>query len=174
MFCPQCASQNIEGAHFCRSCGANISLVPQALTGQLPVVPDDRSRREKRRDHRNRQPTLDNGVREVVTGFGFLAVAFALAIFGRPIGAQVWWFWMLLPAFGMLGKGISEIIRANQLKSSQPPVSPQLPYAAPPVRLATSHADEMRPPVVSVTEGTTRHLGTEAATEHLDSVDRRS
>ena len=39
MFCPKCASQNVDGAHFCRACGANISLVPQALTGQFPVAP---------------------------------------------------------------------------------------------------------------------------------------
>ena len=118
MFCPKCAAQNIDGAHFCRACGANISLVPQALSGQLPVASDDESERQKRRKHRN-QPTLDSGIRDVCTGFGFLAVAVALAIFGRPIGAQVWWFWMLLPAFGMLGTGISKIVRANQLKSSQ-------------------------------------------------------
>ena len=35
MFCPKCATQNLDGASFCRACGANISLVPQALTGQM-------------------------------------------------------------------------------------------------------------------------------------------
>jgi len=39
MFCPKCATQNVDGAHFCRSCGANISLVPQALTGQIAQPP---------------------------------------------------------------------------------------------------------------------------------------
>src|SRR6266508_2925704 len=36
MFCPKCATQNLEGASYCRSCGANISLLPHALSGQWP------------------------------------------------------------------------------------------------------------------------------------------
>lgn len=167
MFCPKCAAQNIDGAHFCRVCGANISLVPQALTGQLPAAPVAESGRGRRRN-RSRQPSLDEGVRVVVMGFGFIAVALALAFFGRPIGANVWWFWMLIPAFAMLGKGISEIVRANQLKS--PPPAPQyLPNAVPLEHPAVGNTNELRTPVASVTEGTTRHLGTEAATRHFDS-----
>lgn len=162
MFCPKCASQNIEGAHFCRACGANISLVPRALKGEIPAAPEEQSDRHRRRRHRNRTPTLDGGVRELVTGFGFLAVAIALAIFGRPIGAQVWWFWMLLPAFGMMGKGISEIIRANQLKASQSEANQQIQYAPAAQQFPASNTRELRAPVASVTEGTTRHLGTEA------------
>lgn len=168
MFCPKCASQNVDGAHFCRACGANISLVPQALTGQLPVAPKDESTRRGRRGRPEKQPAFDEGVRNVVMGFGFIAVAIALAIFGRPIGAQVWWFWMLIPAFAMMGKGISEIVRANQLKTP-PPASPaQMSYAPPYEVSPPSTPGELRPPVASVTEGTTRHLGTEPATRHFD------
>ena len=167
MFCPKCASQNVDGAHFCRACGANISLVPQALTGQLPVAPIEDTSRRRRRGRHERQPTFDEGVRNVVMGFGFIAVAIALALFGRPIGAQIWWFWMLIPAFAMLGKGISEIVRFNQAKVP-PPNQQQMPYAAPAEVLPSSNAGELRPPVASVTEGTTRHLGTEAATRHFE------
>lgn len=174
MFCPKCATQNVEGAHFCRACGANISLVPQALTGQLPLAPNQESSRRGRRGRPEKQPTFDEGVRNVVMGFGFIAVAIALAIFGRPIGAQIWWFWMLIPAFAMLGKGISEIVRANQSKTPPPPNQPQMPYVTPREVSPPSNTGELRPPVASVTEGTTRHLGTEAATRHLDSVNRQS
>ena len=170
MFCPKCATQNIDGAHFCRACGANISLVPQALTGQLPVAPSDESPRRHRRRDRNRPPSFDEGIRNVVMGFGFMAVAAALAIFGRPIGAQIWWFWMLLPAFAMLGKGISDIVRVNEAKNMTAGTrQPQMPYAAPPENLPPPNANELRPPAASVTEGTTRHLGTEAATRPFDS-----
>lgn len=166
MFCPKCATQNAEGAHFCRSCGANISLIPHALSGQLPAAPaDDESRKARRRKHRDREPSFSDGIQSVVMGFGFAAVAVALAFFGRPIGAQIWWFWLLLPAFGMLGRGISEIVRANQLKANQP----QLPYAPPREGLPASPPSELRPPVASVTEGTTRHLGAEGPTRHFDS-----
>lgn len=173
MFCPKCASQNIDGAHFCRACGANISLVPQALTGQLtaPSEGDSDGRRRRRWRH---QPTVEEGVRNVVTGFGFLAVAVALAIFGRPIGAQFWWFWMLIPAFSMLAKGISDIMRANRNKVQQPNAPQQFSYAPPADRLPPSNPGELRPPVASVTEGTTRHLNAEAATRHFDSVNRES
>ena len=168
MFCPKCATQNIDGAHFCRACGANISLVPQALTGQLPVAQTEEPTRRGRRGRPEKQPTFDEGVRNVVMGFGFIAVAVALAFFGRPIGAQVWWFWMLIPAFAMLGKGISEIVRVNQSKVPPTPNQQQMPYAAPREVLPPGNPAELRPPVASVTEGTTRHLGTEAATRHFD------
>ena len=161
MFCPKCAAQNIEGVHFCRACGANLSLVSQALSGQLPTAPvEDFGRGRRRRG--SRAPSLDEGIRTLVMGFGFIAVAVALAIWGSPIGASVWWFWMLIPAFAMLGKGIAEIVRANQLKSS-PQVQQQISYGVP----------QLPPPAPSVTEGTTRHLGTEAATRQFDPWDNQ-
>lgn len=168
MFCPKCATQNVEGAHFCRSCGANISLIPQALTGQLPVPAADDSTRRGRRKHRHHEPSLDEGIRNLMMGLGFVAVALALGFFGR-LGAQFWWFWLLLPAFAMLGRGISEIVRARQLKTSTSTTQPRLTYVAPPESLPASKTAELRPPVASVTEGTTRHLGAEAPTRHSDS-----
>ena len=159
MFCPKCAAQNIDSAHFCRACGANLSLIPQALTGNLAAVAVEEFRG-------SRPPRLDKGVSTLVMGFGFVAVAIALALFGQPIAASVWWFWMLIPAFGMLAKGIAEIVRANQLKSS---TVHEIPYAAQPQNLPASNTNELGPPVASVTESTTRHLGTEGATRQFDS-----
>lgn len=169
MFCPKCAVQNIDGAHFCRACGANLSLIPQALAGQLTAAPVEELGRGRRR-RGSRAPSLDEGVRTLVMGFGFIAVAIALAIWGGQVGASVWWFWMLIPAFAMLGKGISEIVRVNQLKSSSQ-MQPQIPYGAPPQNLPSSNTNELRPSAPSVTEGTTRHLGTEAATRQFDPWD---
>jgi hypothetical protein len=113
---------------------------------------------------------MDEGIRTLVMGFGFIAVAVALAIWGSPIGASVWWFWMLIPAFAMLGKGIAEIVRANQVKSSLQ-MPPQISYNAPPQNLSAGNTNQLRPPAPSVTEGTTRHLGTEAATRQFDPWD---
>ena len=149
MFCPKCASQNLDGASFCRSCGANISLVPQALTGQLApteeksltqdeacAIPGRRGRREL---------TLDVSFKNMFMGVAFLLISIALS---RSIGAA-WWFWMLIPAFALMGTGVAQYIRIRE-RQNQPPA--RLP---PPTVRSTEHL--MSPPA-SVTEGTTRHL----------------
>ena len=162
MFCPKCATQNIDGAHFCRSCGANISLVPQALTGQLaqpqpPMTEDGGSYRTRRR----RELTLEQPVQNFFLGIAFVIIALVLS---RTIG-QVWWFWMLIPAASLMAKGIAQFIR---LKNHQNRVG----LAAPAVNRSFVEpprpGEELRGPVGSVTEGTTRHLGVEAPTRHLD------
>ena len=156
MFCPKCATQNIDGAHFCRACGANLSLIPHALSGQLPV-PSPINERLSRRMRRRTQPSVEEGVRNVVMGLGFVTVAVSIGLFGGEIGGRVWWFWLLIPAFGMLSRGIAEIVRANRNKDLQAAAPQQFPYAAPPQNLRPD-TNELRPTVPSVTEGTTRLL----------------
>jgi zinc ribbon protein len=168
MFCPKCAAQNLDGASFCRVCGANISLVPQALTGQLQqaVEPVTRSDRKMRR----REATLDNAFRNVFMGIAFLLVTMALAF--SAVG-RTWWFWMLIPAFSMMGTGIAQYIRfreqQNRSMLGHQPATPQqvqasLNTTAFPIR---STGELMATPP-SVTENTTRHLGVEAPTKHFD------
>ena len=171
MFCPKCATQNIDGASYCRACGANISLVPQALSGQLPVPQapdDDRLSRRKRR----RLPSVEEAIRSLIMGIAFVVVAFLAAVYA-PAG-RLWWFWLFIPAAASLGRGITELVRlkiANQPQQtfSQPRVNPVRPADLPAPRTG-----ELMPPVPSVTEGTTRHLGSEPANKHFDSVDQRS
>ena len=101
MFCPNCATNNLEGASFCRGCGANISLVPQALTGQMmqaPVEEIEEGGRGRRRRRDKGEATLDQAFRNLFMGIAFLIVAIALS---RTIG-QVFWFWFLIPAFSMM------------------------------------------------------------------------
>jgi hypothetical protein len=173
MFCPKCATQNIDSASFCRVCGANISLVPQALTGQLPSPrPDelDHGWRRSRRRHYGK-PTVEDGIRQIMTGVGFLAVAISIVVFA-PAG-RLWWFWLLIPAFTLLGKGISQLMRAKRDESLSSPTqfpAQQIPPADRIQNLPAPKTGELRPAVPSVTEGTTRHLGAEAATRHFDSV----
>jgi len=162
MFCPKCATQNLEGAHFCRSCGANISLVPQALSGQLaqepPMTEDSGSYRTRRR----RELTLEQPVQNFFLGIAFVIIAIVLS---RTIG-QVWWFWMLIPAFSLMAKGVAQFIRLqdHQKRAALAPPPVNRSFVEPPPRAP----EELRNPVGSVTEGTTRHLGVEAPTRHLD------
>ena|ERR1043165_149406 len=166
MFCPKCATQNLDGASFCRGCGANISLVPQALTGQVvqpqsAEIDEAGGRRGKRR--KREEASLDRSFKNIFMGAAFLIVAIALS---RSIVGQTWWFWMLLPAFSMMGTGIAQYIRVREQERRAQLVAPPVgqTFPAPPPR----PPGELRAPVASVTEGTTRHLGVEAPTRHLD------
>lgn len=174
MFCPKCATQNSEGASFCRGCGANISLIPQALTGQPlqappetePVLDETCGRRGRRR-----QLTLDTAFKNMFIGVAFLIISIALS---RTIGAG-WWFWMLIPAFSLMGTGIAQFIRIRdrerRMLDTPPRVQPVLTRQESPV--LPGRSDELRPPVASVTEGTTRHLGVEAPTRQLETQERK-
>ncbi|MDQ2922234.1 MAG: zinc ribbon domain-containing protein [Acidobacteriota bacterium] len=170
MFCPKCATQNLEGAKYCRSCGANVSLVSQALSGQLPQAAQDdlEDYGRHRRRHGRRELSLDHAFKNAFMGIAFLLVALALG-FSR-MGAG-WWFWMLIPAFSMMGTGVAQYIRLKEREKrafptgnfSQPSLQPPTQVGAFPTR----STGELVPPPPSVTEGTTRHLGAEAPTRHF-------
>jgi zinc ribbon protein len=159
MFCPKCATKNLEGASFCRTCGANISLVPQALTGQL-MQPPPAEVVEGCRTRRGRELTLEQPFKNFFLGIAFVVIAIVLS---RTIG-QGWWFWMLIPAFSLMATGLAQFIRlqehAKRASLALPPVGRSF--------IETPRNEELRGPVASVTEGTTRHLGVEAPTRHLD------
>jgi hypothetical protein len=170
MFCPKCATQNIEGASFCRVCGANISLIPQALSGQLPSAPAnddfDRGLRRKRR----REPSIEEAIRSLMMGIAFVVISVLVGRYSP--GGWTWWYWMLIPAMSFLGKGVSQLIRLKQAKENSFGFSqPQITHARPENLPAVPRTGELMPPVPSVTEGTTRHLGAEAATRHFDSLE---
>jgi hypothetical protein len=166
MFCPKCATQNLDGASFCRSCGANISLVPQALTGQIAKPQPEEVQGRRRRN--GRELTLDQAFKNIFLGVAFLLVAIALS---RSIIGVSWWFWMLLPAFSLMGTGIAQYIRVRekekQASLQAPPVARAFPERFQ-SEMPSRHPDELMAPAPSVTEGTTRHLGVEAPTRHLE------
>jgi hypothetical protein len=156
MFCPKCATQNLDGASFCRGCGANISLVSQAMTGEIARATEETNLKADVAcavpGRRRRELTLDHSFKNIFMGFAFLIIAIALS---RSIGAG-WWFWMLIPAFSLMGTGVAQFIR---LRERQNQATPMLP---PPAVRSTDHL--MSPPA-SVTEGTTRHLSSKPS-EH--------
>jgi hypothetical protein len=166
MYCPKCGTQNIDNASFCRACGTNLSLVPQALTGRLPTeqpaAPGEVSaegRRARRRRRRDEPPSLDAAIRTFFMGLAFLFISLAIKTY-MP-GGHVWWFWMLIPAFAMMGNGVAGWVRFK----SQPaqPLAPPT-YAPPAVgpaqqgELPPRPAADIYAPPASVTENTTRLL----------------
>ena len=174
MYCPKCATQNLDDARFCRKCGTDLSAVSQALTGRFIEEPG----RHRRRDRGEGPPSLESGIKKLAMGLVFLAMVF-IPVFSGHWG--IWW-WMLFPAAPLLSTGIAELVRyrqqgryAHALPSAQEPARlfPESSFASyaspaselPPRRRNTS---ELVEPPPSVTEGTTRHLGAEAPTRHLE------
>ncbi|HEX8068685.1 MAG TPA: zinc ribbon domain-containing protein [Pyrinomonadaceae bacterium] len=168
MYCPKCGTQNIENASFCRGCGTNLTVVSQALTGRPPEAasvapPAELDRRTRRQRKRDRPPRLDSAITTFFMGLAFIFVAFAVKNY-MP-GGHVWWFWMFLPAFGMIGGGIAEYARLRESrKAAQLPA----PDYAPPAVAPPHAAQELPPrpaadyyPPASVTENTTQLLDRE-------------
>ncbi len=174
MFCPKCAAQNLDGASYCRGCGANISLVSQAITGQLSDASEDDSSCAVgggSRRKRGKRASLDNALRSAFMGVAFLLVAMALAFSRMGTG---WWFWMLIPAFSLMGTGVAQYIRyKEEQKRMMMPGGAAQPLFSPASQVNTfprRQTGELIAPPPSITEGTTRHLGAEQPTRHLDAA----
>ena len=161
MYCPKCGTQNIDNASFCRACGTNLSLVPQALTGRLSEVVREDVRRRRRERKRDKPPSVERAIKEVFSGLAFIAVAIAV-LFYAPAG-HIWWFWMFIPAFMGIGNGIAEFVRYKNSQKTPPLAAPT--YMPPAVGAAQQgelppravNQDIYAPPA-SVTENTTRLL----------------
>src|SRR5713226_7372234 len=96
MFCPKCATQNVDGASFCRSCGANISLIPHALSGQLPTAEPDNDLVRKLRRKRSREPRIEEAIRSLMMGIAFIIISVLVGRYSP--GGWTWWYWLLIPA----------------------------------------------------------------------------
>lgn len=163
MFCPKCGVLNVEGAKFCRACGADISLVPQALTRALAdVAPPDEDRRPRKRKGSAKEPTLERGLSKICSGLGLLLIL--LLGFFYFFGGVFFWIWFVIPALANFGEGVGILVRAAQRRDQLPPHPPRgneetlFAPAPSPRELAPRPTAEMLTPPASVTEGTTRHL----------------
>jgi hypothetical protein len=163
MFCPNCATKQIDGAHFCRSCGANISLVSQALAGQLPEAKPLQDYYGRRR---RRAPSMDYAIRSLTMGVAFALMAVMTSKFAP--GSGRWWFWLLVPAFMMFARGFADLARVRRWKNeTQQPPQPMVNAVRTP-EMPAARTGALMSPVPSVTEGTTRHLGVNAETRPFE------
>jgi hypothetical protein len=121
-------------------------------------------------DKKGRPINWEGAITKFACGLAFLTIAIALGVTNMA-GGRVWWFWMLIPAFTMIGSGVAQYMqlrgRAPMTMSSAPegkvsqvgaaghsalgPQSTQ--FVQPESRYKTG---DLVPP--SVTDGTTRHL----------------
>ncbi len=130
MFCPKCGTKNPANGKFCRSCGTDLSPVSDALAGKSsnqwqnfsamkpikPLEPMDLW------NHKGKPVHWEGAFGKLFMGIAFMVVSIVIAVSGRGTG---WWFWMLIPAFSMLGAGIAQImqLRKNEkgMISGMPP-----------------------------------------------------
>lgn len=167
MFCPKCGIENPDNGKYCRSCGTDLGNVSAVLSGKTPIVPYTV-------DPRKRGVSWEASYTKIFTGAAFLLVSIILGITGK-IGADKWWFWLLIPAFALLSSGIAQmvqlrklekleagfipqneqnVISASQNNTALPPI--QTDYRMPPRQSIYDTEDLVIQP--SVTENTTRHL----------------
>ena len=74
MFCPGCAAENGDNSRFCRRCGIDISLVPQALSHALPDV-------SQREDGASQYAVkIESSLKKSFIGLFFLLMFLSIAI----------------------------------------------------------------------------------------------
>lgn len=172
MFCPRCATQNLDDAKFCRACGADVHLVPQALAGLLPtqVVRDDGggAKTAKRKKDEKDPKLLEKGMENVFVGVAFLVIFLAGLLWFR--GAFMIWIWFIIPALACVGEGLGQLLRSRRehqlLMSGVRPAAAAfdagggrpLPRAAGFNELSAPDTADMAGSPFSVTEATTMHL----------------
>ena len=161
MFCPKCGAQNPEAGKFCRSCGVDLAGVPGALVQPATALPP--------LDKRGRPIHWEGAITKFATGLAFLIIAIVLGLTNMA-GGRVWWFWMLIPAFTMIGSGVAQYMQLRGRApaatnvpdarwgefppTERPSLAPQsTQFVQPGSRYKTG---DLVPP--SVTDGTTRHL----------------
>ena len=187
MFCPNCGTQNPETGKFCRKCGTDLVTVSDAMSGKTsgnssgfgtiqpiqPVHPMHLIDRKGRVRSNDPDEIWSAGIKNTISGFGFLVVAMALLL-TNVAGGRGWWWAMLFPAFSLLASGIGNIAKSKRLEKrkaagefqtqSAPLFNQSVPnQSLPPQQTQFVSPEQSRyktgdlvPP--SVTDNTTRHL----------------
>lgn len=115
MYCPNCATP-IDGDKFCRSCGSNVSLVPQAMSGQLPQSQASDGQSHFGIDPR-KSPNIETVLTELFAGTAFVIAAISILAW---VPAGVFWWWsLLIPAFMLVGSGIGKYLRWKEYQRKQ-------------------------------------------------------
>lgn len=177
MYCPRCGTDNLNGASFCRACGADIRLVPQAMTGRLPTATGKEALTggsQLAPPVKSESPAkVEKAFENIFIGLAFLLIFSAGLLFFR--GGFMIWIWFIIPAFACIGSGVGQYFRYKDERGrqgGQPFVSDTRLEGAHIVdqttrpELTERNTSEMfsfdkKSPPASVTEGTTRYLDAE-------------
>jgi len=181
MFCPKCGSNQGESKKFCTVCGTNLSIVSQALTGQLPQAqaPLNYAPPGITAYEIERHAEMRKGITMAVLGGGYILYKLISFIFSFPFnGWRSPFGFLSFIAFIVFAVGISKVVAsrvtapvtAMPTKLGNVPIAMTSPRttAPQPVFSGTAtaepvapHTNELEPvlrPATSVTEEDTRHL----------------
>jgi zinc-ribbon domain len=118
MYCPRCATQNLDGAKFCRACGTNLETVALALAQQLDAAQSDK---DVAKEPRNKLEKRSEGLTTIVRASGLIGasalVGAALALFSnKPDWIIIWMIfagWMACWGVISLVSGIAALIESR-------------------------------------------------------------
>jgi hypothetical protein len=121
MYCPRCATQNLDGAKFCRACGANLEIVALALTQKFNLAQADKGPAKKPKAVKNKLEKRSEGIRKIVNATGLIGasalVGTALALFSNVPDWIVLWMifagWMACWGVMWLVWGIAALIESR-------------------------------------------------------------
>lgn len=126
MFCQKCGTQNPETGRFCRACGTDLgnnSRAPasfiqpiQPMQPMQPMFFGDNLKGAKSNDP---DELWSSGIQNLITGVGFLIMAFVL-LTTNVAGGRFWWWTMLFPAFPMFAKGFSQMSKSKRIAKRNP------------------------------------------------------
>jgi hypothetical protein len=174
MFCPGCAVPVTDATKFCKSCGANLRGVREALAGrheqfdwsktwvaEMFMTDEERERRRGITPEHKRVNEIKAGVITTLAGLGVMIFLYfflgAVANNQQAPGVadilrHIWLAGIIpfLVGIGLLINGI--FLGKSQLALPPPPVPTSLPASI------TNQLNEAPPPHASVVEHTTAHL----------------
>jgi hypothetical protein len=115
MYCPRCATQNLDGAKFCRACGTNLETIALALAQQLDPAHSDKGVAKNKLEKRS------EGLTKIVRASGLIGasalVGAVLALFSNnPDWIIIWMIfagWMACWGVMWLVSGIAALIESR-------------------------------------------------------------
>jgi hypothetical protein len=121
MYCPRCATQNLDGAKFCRACGTNLETVALVLAQQLDPAQSDKGAAKKPKAAKNKLQKRSEGLTKIVQASGLIGasavVGTALALFSnKPDWIIIWMIfagWMACWGVISFVSGIAALIEST-------------------------------------------------------------
>ena len=184
MYCPRCATQNLDDVKFCRACGTNLETVALALSGKkLPTRPGTgKGKGEKSKPEKGWLEKRREGMDGIVKGIGLLGasliIGVALGLFSNVPDWIIIWAglagWMACWGFISIVSGIGALAESRFLRRQLE--QPTDLTATQIIQTPSSSTQELPPdrsaapklsPPPSVTEQTTQPLSKQQASKQV-------